>query len=66
MTKAEYDDLKTYLKVLSSRMKERDEDCAEPKTKVDEGYSLAVKHMDMEIERMLEDLEKQIYPQAKT
>ena len=61
MTRAEFDNLKSYLGVLSDRMKERDNDCAEPKTMVDKGYSLAVGHMNMEIERMLADLEKQIW-----
>lgn len=39
-------------------MRERDNDCAEPKTMVDKGYSLAVGHMEMEM--ILSDLEKQI------
>lgn len=65
MTRAEFDNLKTYLGVLSDRMKERDDDCAEPKNMVDKGYSLAVGHMNMEIERMLEDLEKQIFPKTE-
>lgn len=64
MTQSEFDSLKSYLSILSSKMKERDDDCAEPKTMVDKGYSLAVSHMNMEIERMLEDLEKQIYPKV--
>jgi hypothetical protein len=62
MTKKEFDNLKAYLNVLSNRMKERDDDCAEPKCAVDKGYSLAVGHMNMEIEMMLSDLEKQIWP----
>lgn len=62
MTKSEFDSLKTYLNVLSSRMEERDNDCAEPKNMVDKGYSLAVKHMNAEIKRMLTDLEKQVFP----
>lgn len=41
-------------------MRERDSDCAEPKTMVDKGYSLAVGHMEMEISMILSDLEKQI------
>lgn len=62
MTRNEFDNLKSYLGVLSNRMKERDEDCAEPKNAVDKGYSLAVSHMKMEIEEILADLEKQVYP----
>lgn len=65
MTRAEFDNLKTYLGVLSDRMKERDDDCAEPKNMVDKGYSLAVGHMNMEIERILEDLKKQIFPKTE-
>ena len=65
MTRAEFDNLKSYLGVLSDRMKERDNDCAEPKNMVDKGYSLAVGHMNMEIERMLADLEKQIFPKTE-
>ena len=61
MRKEEFENLKSYLGVLSERMKERDNDCAEPKTMVDKGYSLAVSHMDMEINQMLSDLEKQIW-----
>lgn len=61
MRKEEFDNLKGYLGVLSARMKERDNDCAEPKTMADKGYSLAVSHMDMEINLMLSDLEKQIW-----
>lgn len=62
MTRNEFDNLKSYLGVLSNRMKERDEDCAKPKNAVDKGYSLAVSHMNMEIEEILADLEKQVYP----
>ena len=62
MTRREFDSLKSYLGVLSNRMKERDEDCAEPKNAVDKGYSLAVSHMNMEIDEMLADLEKQVCP----
>lgn len=65
MTRAEFDNLKSYLGVLSDRMKECDDDCAEPKNMVDKGYSLAVGHMNMEIERMLADLEKQIFPKTQ-
>lgn len=61
MTRVEFDNLKNYFGVLSDRMQDRDNDCAEPKNMVDKGYSLAVGHMNMEIERMLSDLEKQIY-----
>lgn len=60
MTIREFDSLKSYFGVLSNRMKERDEDCAEPKNAVDKGYSLAVSHMNMEIDEMLADLEKQV------
>ena len=66
MTRAEFNNLKTYLGVLSNRMKERDDDCAEPKTMADKGYSLAVGHMNMEIEKMLTDLEKQIFPRTES
>lgn len=65
MTRSEFDSLKSYLGVLSNRMKERDKDCAEPKTMVDKGYSLAVSHMNSEIEVMLADLEKQVYPREE-
>ena len=65
MTRSEFDTLKSYLGVLSNRMKERDKDCAEPKTMVDKGYSLAVSHMNSEIEVMLADLEKQVYPREE-
>ena len=65
MTRAEFNNLKTYLGVLSDRMKERDDDCAEPKNMADKGYSLAVSHMNMEIERMLADLGKQIFPMSE-
>ena len=65
MTSDEFESLKSYFAVLSDRMKERDEDCAEPKNMVDKGYSLAVGHMNMEIERILVDLEKQIYPKGR-
>lgn len=61
MTRVEFNNLKSYFGVLSNRMKERDDDCTEPKNMVDKGYSLAVGHMNMEIECMLSDLEKQIY-----
>lgn len=62
MTRQEFDNLKAYMNVLSDRMRERDDDCARPKNMVDKGYSLAVGHMNMEIEMMLSDLEKQIWP----
>lgn len=61
MSKEEFENLKGYLGLLSKRMKERDDDCAEPKNMVDKGYSLAVSHMNMEIEVMLSDLKKQIW-----
>lgn len=37
---------------LIRAMKERDEDCGEPKNAVDRGYSLAVEHMNEEIKRI--------------
>ena len=37
---------------LMRAMKERDEDCGEPKNAVDKGYSLAVEHMNEEIKRI--------------
>ena len=43
-------------------MAERDEDCAEPKNAVDKGYSLAISHMNSEIETILHELEMQIFP----
>ena len=61
MSKEEFENLKGYLGLLSERMKERDDDCAEPKNMVDKGYSLAVSHLNMEIEVMLSDLKKQIW-----
>lgn len=60
MTSKQFDNLKSYFEVLKERMRERDNDCAEPKTMVDKGYSLAVGHMEMEMEMILSDLEKQI------
>ena len=60
MTNKQFDNLKSYFGVLKARMRERDKDCAEPKTMVDKGYSLAVGHMEMEISMILSDLEKQI------
>lgn len=60
MTNKQFDDLKSYFGVLKERMKERDNDCANPKTMVDKGYSLAVGHVEMEISMILSDLEKQI------
>jgi len=51
MSKEEFENLKNYLDVLAGRMKDRDNDCAEPKNMVDKGYSLAVSHMNMEIEQ---------------
>lgn len=62
MTREEFKNLKTYFEVLQERMRERDNDCAEPKTMVDKGYSLAVSHMCIEMRMMLSDLEKQIFP----
>lgn len=41
-------------------MKERDNDCTEPKNDVDRGYSLAVEHMKEEMDQILNDLSKQI------
>lgn len=61
MSKEEFENLKGYLGLLSERMKERDYNCAEPRNMFDEGYSLAVSHMNMEIEVMLSDLKKQIW-----
>ena len=60
MTSKQFNDLKSYFEVLKERMRARDNDCAEPKTMVDKGYSLAVGHMEMEISMILSDLEKQI------
>lgn len=40
---------------LIREMKDRDEDCAEPKNAFDKGYSLAVEHMNEEIKRMLRE-----------
>ena len=37
---------------LMRAMKERDEDCREPKNAVDKGYSLAVERMNEEIKRI--------------
>ena len=62
MNRTEFEDLKSYFKVLQNRMAERDEDCAEPKNAVDKGYSLAVGHMNIEIETILHELEMQIFP----
>ena len=60
MKQNEFDNLESYFKVLSSRMEDRDKDCADPKNAVDKGYSLAVSHMNMEINEILSDLRKQI------
>lgn len=60
MTKEEFDALESYFRVLSFRMKERDDDCAEPKNAVDRGYHLAVEHMKEEMDQILNDLSKQI------
>lgn len=62
MIRTEFEDLKSYFKILQNRMAERDKDCAEPKTAVDKGYSLAVGHMNSEIETILHELEMQIFP----
>ena len=61
MTRVEFNNLKSYFGILSDRMWERDNDCAEPKNMVDKEYSLAVSHMNMEVERILSDLKEQIY-----
>ena len=45
--------LRRYFGDLISEMKERDEDCSEPKNAIDKGYSLAVEHMNIEIEKIL-------------
>lgn len=60
MTSKQFDDLNFYFGVLKEIMKIRDSDCAEPKTMVDKGYSLAVRYMEIEISMILSDLEKQI------
>lgn len=62
MIRTEFENLKSYFKVLQNRMAERDKDCAEPKNAVDDGYSLAVSHMNGEIETILHELEMQIFP----
>lgn len=62
MIRTEFENLKSYFKVLQDRMAERDEDCAEPKNAVDKGYSLAISHMNSEIETILHELEMQIFP----
>ena len=62
MIRTEFEDLKSYFKTLQNRMAERDADCADPKTAVDKGYSLAVGHMNSEIETILHELEMQIFP----
>lgn len=60
MTRQEYDNLEYYLRDLQEKMKDRDEDCADPKTMVDKGYSLAVSHMNNEIEEILECLKYKV------
>lgn len=62
MNRTEFEDLESYFKVLQNKMAERDEDCAELKNAVDKGYSLAVGHMNSEIETILHELEMQIFP----
>lgn len=62
MIRAEFENLKSYFKMLQDRMAERDEDCAKPKNAVDKGYSLAVSNMNSEIETILHELEIQIFP----
>ena len=52
------DYIKSYFNVLITRMKDRDDDSAEPKNAIDKGYSLAVSHMNMEIDMILSDLRK--------
>lgn len=64
MTQENLTTIKEIFQILSRYMKERDEDCANPKTMVDEGYSLAVRHMNLEIERIVSDLEKQVWPKS--
>lgn len=58
MTNKEYNNIQQTLKDLLDRMRERDSDCAHPKTMVDKGYSLAVQHMEKEIDEMLVELLK--------
>lgn len=62
MIRTEFEDLKSYFKTLQNRMAERDADCTDSKTAVDKGYSLAVGHMNSEIETILHELEMQIFP----
>ena len=40
---------------LIRAMKDRDEDCGDPKNAIDKGYSLAVKHMNQEIKSILNE-----------
>lgn len=58
MTNKEYNNIQQILKDLLDRMQERDADCANPKTMVDKGYSLAVQHMEKEIDEILDELLK--------
>lgn len=52
--------VKDCFNALILRMKEHDEDCSYPPNAVDEGYSLAVSHMKMEINNILKELELRV------
>lgn len=57
MTQKEFDNLKSYFDVLKHRMKDRDEDKSDnPEDVFDEGYSLAVRNMNSEIETIMYEL----------
>lgn len=58
-TQQEYEKIKEVFEILSEEMDARDEDCAIPKNAVDKGYSLAVKHMKKEINKILSNIQIQ-------